>query len=70
MHAFIKLLKNGSHERRFSIRPTGGGWEVREEEDSRVIRQARYTDWHRVERARRAFALEMIDLRQKGWAEN
>jgi hypothetical protein len=70
MHAFTKSLKYRGHERRFSIEPTGGGWEVREEEDSRVVRQIRYTDWHRVERARRAFTLEMIDLREKGWAES
>ncbi len=70
MDAFTKSLKYRGHERRFSIQPTGGGWEVREEEDSRVVRQIRYTDWHRVERARRAFTLEMIDLREKGWAES
>lgn len=70
MNAFIKSLKYRGHERRFSIQTTGGGWEVREEEDSRVVRQICYTDWHRVERARRAFTLEMLDLREKGWAES
>jgi hypothetical protein len=33
------------------------GWDVREEEDSRVVRQVTYTDWHRVERAMQAFEL-------------
>lgn len=70
MNGFIKSLKYHGHERRFSIQATGGGWEVREEEDSRVVRQIRYTDWHRVERARRAFTLEMRHLREQGWAES
>lgn len=33
------------------------GWEVREERDSRVVRQITYTDWHRVERAVQRFEL-------------
>lgn len=69
MYAFIKSLRYRGHERRFSIKPTKVGWEVRDEEDNRVVKQVCYTDWHRVERARRAFTLEMLDLREKGWAE-
>lgn len=69
MYAFMKRLRYDGHERRFSIRPTAAGWEVRAEEDSRVVKQVCYTDWHRVERARRVFTLEMADLRDKGWAE-
>jgi hypothetical protein len=34
------------------------GWELKEERDHRVVREAIYTDWHRVERAVRAFELE------------
>jgi hypothetical protein len=45
------------------------GWDVWEEEDSRIIRSARYTDWHRVERARRIMGLEMISLTELGWSE-
>ena len=33
------------------------GWDVREEQDSQVVRQVTYTDWHRVERAVQAFDL-------------
>jgi hypothetical protein len=34
------------------------GWDVREERDSRVVRQITYRDWHRVERVMQAFELE------------
>ena len=40
------------------IRNTHGGWEVREEHDSKVVRQVSYTDWHRVERAVQAISLK------------
>jgi len=33
------------------------GWELKEELDNRVVRETTYTDWHRVERAVRAFEL-------------
>lgn len=66
---FSKSLRHRDQTRRYSIVPTTDGWDVREEQDSRVIRQAHYTDWHRVERARRAFTIEMQDLRKQGWAE-
>jgi hypothetical protein len=33
------------------------GWELKEELDNRVVRATTYTDWHRVERAVRAFEL-------------
>lgn len=33
------------------------GWDLREEHDSRVVRQATYRDWHRVEREMQAFEL-------------
>ena len=35
---------------RCTVTRTTEGWQVREE-DSHVVRQATYTDWHRVERA-------------------
>lgn len=47
----------------------GSGWEIREEEDSRLVRQVHYTDWHRVERARMAFARQAADLTDDGWTE-
>lgn len=36
------------------------GWDVREEHDSRVVRQVTYQDWHRVERAMQAFELQGV----------
>jgi hypothetical protein len=35
------------------------GWEIREEHDTGEVRTMRYTDWHRVERARDLFAREV-----------
>lgn len=67
MYAFSTRLRNRDHERRYSILPTDSGWEVLEEQDSRVVRQICYTDWHRVERARRFFTLEVSHLREQGW---
>ena len=37
------------------------GWDVREEHDSHVVKQATYQDWHRVERAMHAFELQGSD---------
>ena len=57
MYAFSKKLQYpGPHPPLFDRRHDEG-WEVREERDSEVVRQAHYQDWHRVERARRSFAI-------------
>ncbi len=69
MYAFARSIRKADHVRRFSIRPAESGWEVREEQDSQVVRQACYQDWHRVEHARRAFVLELSQLRDEGWQE-
>jgi len=70
MYSFSKSLRHREHVRRYTIESSSAaGWEVRQEQDSRVVRQAHYTDWHRVERARRAFTIEMRELQSKGWAE-
>jgi hypothetical protein len=67
---FAKLLTRGNHTRRFFILDAGiEGWEVREEEDDRVLRRVLYTDWHRVERAAAVFGLETRALQQQGWME-
>ncbi len=70
MTPFAKTLKKDSHVRRYEILPDANGWRVLEREDSRVIRDAVYNDWHRVERARRAFVLEMTSLRNEGWTDS
>ena len=68
---YIRRLQKASHTREFTITTTGAsGWEVRDEQDSRVIRCVRYRDWHRVERARAAFALEAALLEESGWNES
>jgi hypothetical protein len=69
MYAFTKSMRNAEHTRHYLIQPTGSGWEVRQENDNRVVRQACYQDWHRVERVRRAFVLEVAALRAEGWQE-
>src|ERR1039457_5903297 len=42
----------------FTTPQSPGGGEVREEQDSALVRSTHYTDWHRVERAMLAFELE------------
>jgi hypothetical protein len=69
MTPFAKTLQKDSHVRRYEILPDANGWRVLEREDSRVIRDAVYGDWHRVERARRAFVVEMTSLRNEGWTD-
>ena len=64
---YQKSLRKADQIRRFTIQPTAAGWEVREEQDSRVLRHACYQDWHRVEHARRAFAIELKQLTADGW---
>jgi hypothetical protein len=65
---FSVLLTNGRHVHTFTIDSLGHeGWEVREAQDRDVLRQARYTDWHRVERARTVFTLKAALLTDQGW---
>jgi len=67
---YTRRFQKATHTRKFSITSTGAsGWEVRDEQDSHVIRWVRYRDWHRVERARMAFALEAEQLEASGWNE-
>lgn len=65
---FAKELTQAGHTRRFSITEAGGlGWEVREEQDSRIVRRVCYSDWHRVERAMSVMTLQVTELEQAGW---
>jgi hypothetical protein len=67
---FAKRLTHRGHVHQFVIDSHGrDGWEVREEHDSHVVRQSRYTDWHRVERARHLFSLRASLLTDEGWVE-
>jgi hypothetical protein len=67
---YTRLLRKSEHTKKFSInRHQHEGWEVSEEEDSRVVLSVRYRDWHRVERAMQMFADKATSLRQRGWAD-
>jgi hypothetical protein len=68
---YNRLLRKAAHTRRFIIRNTDtSGWEVRDEKDSRIVKSVLYDDWHRVERAKAAFAMEASLLRETGWIES
>ena len=65
---FVKELYRAGHTRKFSIRDMGAGaWEVRDEQDNRVLKHVRVTDWHRVERALNMFNLQIDELEDAGW---
>lgn len=64
---FTKELTQAGRTVRFSITGKDRGWEVREEEDSRVVRRIRYDDWHRVERALLTMSARVIELEEGGW---
>jgi len=67
---YARILYNAAHIRRFTITATlSSGWEVRDEEDSHVLKSRRYDDWHRVERARWTFAVAAANLREAGWVD-
>lgn len=66
---FAKELRQEGHIRKFSIKERGrDGWEVREEQDDRVLKHVCYTDWHRVERALSMFNLQIGELEGRGWS--
>jgi hypothetical protein len=70
MQMFSKELTQAGHTRRFTISDAGAaGWEVKVEQDSRIIRQICYTDWHRVERALQSRAQQVLKLQEEGWRE-
>ncbi len=67
---FRRHLARAGHTRRFQISSGHGvGWDVLEEEDDRIVRAIKYDDWHRVERIRGTFELEVCQLQQNGWTE-
>jgi hypothetical protein len=67
---YAVTLRKDSETRRFTITATeNSGWEVREEQNSQLVRQHVYTDWHRVERAQMGFALAVDSLVDEGWTD-
>jgi hypothetical protein len=68
MTMFKKELTNAGHTTRFTITEAGPeGWDVRVEEDRHVVRNVRYTDWHRVERAMSVMSRQVSELEERGW---
>ena len=68
---YLRMFQRAGQTKRFTISDAdSSGWEVREEEDSQILRSIRYTDWHRVERARMSFAREAASLADAGWKES
>jgi hypothetical protein len=65
--AFEQTLRKDDRVRRFEILVDSGGWRAVEHAGTTVIRETRYSDWHRVERVRRAFTVETQALRAEGW---
>lgn len=66
---FARELHQAGHTKRFLVRSNAErGWEVREEQDSTVVKRVWYSDWHRVERALQAFALRIEELEGHGWS--
>jgi hypothetical protein len=67
---FAKELKQAGHTKRFTISNAGAeGWEVREEQDSHIVKQVFYQDWHRVERAAQMMTMRVSELEENGWQE-
>ena len=67
---FSKLFRSADHTRAFVVGDADErGWEVREEEDNRVVKRTWVHDWHRVETTIMRFMIEATQLRSAGWKE-
>jgi hypothetical protein len=65
---FSTRLTCAGRTRSFIVRSLqADGWEMTIEEDSRLLRRVRYTDWHRVERALAAIDRDIRALTELGW---
>ena len=65
---FLRELSLSGHTRRFTVSALPSeGWEMRVEEDDRLVRQTHFSDWHRVERALSAVEREVRALQDLGW---
>lgn len=70
MTVYEKSLVNEGHRIRFAVDDRReAGWDVVEEQDRRVVRWARYDDWHRVERRLEAFGRQVAALKEQGWLD-
>lgn len=64
---YQRQLRQAGHTRRYEINEREGAWEARALLDAQVVTHARYDDWHRVERVRLRFDLEVVSLEEAGW---
>lgn len=67
MTTYAHTLRKDDRTRHFEIQRDEDGWRVVDRTDATVLREAHYRDWHRVERARQAFAIECSALEAEGW---
>ena len=68
---YTRLLRKSEHTKKFTIsHDQQEGWQVSEEEDSRLVLSVCYRDWHRVERAIKAFADKASALQERGWVDH
>jgi hypothetical protein len=67
---FSRRLRSEDHTREFVVDDADErGWEVREEQDQRIVKRTWMRDWHRVETAMMRFGLEAMQLQRAGWVE-
>jgi len=67
---FSKQLRSQEHTRAFVVGEADErGWEVREEEDNRIVNRAWLHNWRHVENAIMKFMVESMQLRSAGWVE-
>jgi hypothetical protein len=67
---FSKRLRRLEHTKQFVVGDADErGWEVREEEDHRIVKRTWMHDWHRVENAIVRFGFEATQLQRAGWVE-
>jgi hypothetical protein len=67
---YERTFRKDDQTRTFTIQEGDpAGWEVRDEADNQLVKRAFYSDWHRVERARTAFAATAVALMNAGWIE-
>jgi hypothetical protein len=52
---FTREFVHAGRTIRFVVTRSPLGWDVRQERDNRIVQEAHYSDWHRVERAVQIF---------------
>ena len=65
-----RSLTSHGHLHRFIVTKDQQGWDVREEEDSAILRRSHREDWHRVERDVQLFEIRTLALKRAGWIES